>query len=220
VIEDGAGDPMTYATRVRDAIWSVDSSRPVMEIEAMATLVNSCVAIPKATRALVLGMALLAWLLSAVGVFGVVAYAVRMRRSELGIRLALGASPNRLERDQLKDISPVVVLGIGAGVMLGLLAARAAGSVLYGVSPSDPLSLPGGCWRDGRSRLRRDLPARTAGRPHRSERGDATGVVRLGGGQARACSSSRLGWSSASVSHAIHCHLNLPARFASRPRVF
>jgi len=136
-----AGDPMTYATLVRDAIWSVDSSRPVMDIEPMATLVNNWVAIPKATRALVLGLALLAWMLSAVGVFGVVAYAVKVRKSELGIRLALGASPDRLERDQLRDISPVVVLGIGAGLMLGLLAARAAGAVLYGVSPFDPISL-------------------------------------------------------------------------------
>jgi hypothetical protein len=135
-----AGDPMAYADVVRDAIWSVDPSRPVMDVQPMSTLVNDWVAIPKATRVLVLSLAMLAWLLSAVGVFGVVAYAVRTRRSELGIRLALGASPDRLERDQLRDISPVVFVGIAAGLGLGFVAARGAGAVLYGVSAADPLS--------------------------------------------------------------------------------
>ena len=135
-----AGDPMSYAPRVQDAIWSVDPSQPVTTIVPMSELVDQWVAIPRATRALVGSLATLAWLLSSLGVFGVVAYAVRTRRAELGIRLALGASPDRLEIDQLRAISPVVVLGIGAGLALGALAARGARSILYGVSPLDPLS--------------------------------------------------------------------------------
>jgi predicted permease len=135
------GDPMAIASQVRDAAWSVDPSQPIAGISSMTDLVEAWVAIPRATRALVLGLATLAWLLSAVGVFGVVAYALRTRRAELGIRLALGASPDRLEVDQLRAISPIVVLGVGSGLVLGVLGARAAGAILYGVAPTDPVAL-------------------------------------------------------------------------------
>jgi ABC-type antimicrobial peptide transport system permease subunit len=132
---------MSFAASVSDAVWSVDSSQPIQGVQPMSDLVDSWVAIPRATRSFVLGLAGLAWLLSAVGVFGVVAYAVSTRRSEMGIRLALGATPDRLEADQLRSMSGVVLLGVGAGLGLGLLAARAARALLYGVGPADPLSL-------------------------------------------------------------------------------
>jgi ABC-type antimicrobial peptide transport system permease subunit len=135
------GDPMAIASQVRDAVWSVDPSQPIAGVAPMTDLVAAWVAIPRATRALVLGLATLAWLLSAVGVFGVVAYALRTRRAELGIRLALGASPDRLEADQLRAISPIVVLGVGSGLVLGVLGARAADAILYGVAPTDPVAL-------------------------------------------------------------------------------
>lgn len=136
-----AGDPMGFAEPVRAAVWSVDSSQPIDSLEPMSELVDSWVAIPRATRSLVLGLAILALVLSAVGVFGVVSYAVRTRRSEMGIRLALGASPARLESDQLRAIAPVLVMGLGAGLAVGLLAARGARSILYEVGPADPVSM-------------------------------------------------------------------------------
>jgi hypothetical protein len=135
-----AGEPMRWAAAVQDAIWSIDSTQPITSVAPMRFWVDQWVAIPRATRGLVIGLAALAWLLSSLGVFGVVAYAVRTRRSELGIRLALGASPDRIELDQLKAISPVVVAGVGGGLVLGAFATRAAARILYGVSPLDPLS--------------------------------------------------------------------------------
>ncbi len=75
------------------------------------------------------------------GVFGVVAYAVRSRTAELGVRLALGASPDRLAREVLLRAVPMVALGLGTGLAAGYLAARGARAVLYGVAPLDPLSL-------------------------------------------------------------------------------
>jgi predicted permease len=136
-----AGDPMSLAGTVRDAVWSVDPSQPIAEIAPMSELVDRWIAIPRATRSFVLGLATLAWLLSAVGVFGVVAYSVRTRRGEMGIRLALGATPDRLEADQIRAISPIVVLGVGIGLGLGVLAATTADSILYEVGPADPTSL-------------------------------------------------------------------------------
>jgi ABC-type antimicrobial peptide transport system permease subunit len=86
-------------------------------------------------------VATLALFLAAVGVFGVVGYAVRRRMPEFGVRLALGASPGRLRRDVLRGALPLVALGLGGGVLVGWLAAGAAGAVLFGVEPLDPISL-------------------------------------------------------------------------------
>ena len=85
----------------------------------------------------------LASLLSALGVFGVVAYAVRTRRAEFGIRLALGASPRRLEADQVRSMAPVIAMGLTVGVGAGVFGARLASAILYGVSPLDPVALVG-----------------------------------------------------------------------------
>lgn len=159
------GDPMALAGAVRDAIWAVDSSQPIVGPWLMTDLVGQWVAIPRATRTLVLALAGLAWLLSAVGVFGVVAYVVRTRRGEMGIRLALGASPSRLETDQLRQILPVIVAGVGTGLVLGVLGGRWARSILYGVAPSDALSIGAAVIAmAGATLLATWLPARRAGR--------------------------------------------------------
>lgn len=160
-----AGDPMSYTAAVRDAVWSVDSSQPVYDVAPMTERVDMWIAIPRVTRVLVLGLAGLAWLLATLGVFGVVAYAVRTRRSELGIRLALGATPSRLEADQLRSVAPVVVMGLSAGLVLGIAAARGASAILPGVSPLDPFSLAGGLVVMGAAALAATwVPARRAGR--------------------------------------------------------
>jgi predicted permease len=160
-----SGDPMSFGEAVREAIWSVDPSQPVTGFWPMSAFVNAWVAIPKATRALVLSLATLALLLSAVGVFGVVSYAVRTRRSELGVRLALGATPDRLERDQMRTILPIVALGVVGGLLAGILAARAARELLYGISPLDPLSIGAGALVMASAALVATyLPARRAGR--------------------------------------------------------
>lgn len=159
------GDPMAVAGAVREAIWSVDSSQPIVGPWPMSDIVGQWVAIPRATRTLVLTLAALSWLLSAVGVFGVVAYAVRTRRSEMGIRLALGASPTRLETDQLRAILPVLALGVGAGLVLGVAAARLAREILHGVGPMDPVSLLAAfVAMGGAALLATWLPARRVGR--------------------------------------------------------
>jgi len=136
-----AGSPMGVVEPVREAIWSVDPSQPIARIFGMSDVVAQWVAIPRAVRTLVSGLAALALLLAAVGVFGVVAYAVRSRTAELGVRLALGASPARLAREVLLRAVPMVALGLGAGLGAGYLAARGARAVLYGVAPLDPLSM-------------------------------------------------------------------------------
>ncbi len=140
-VRTASGSPMAVVEAVREAIWSVDPSQPIARIFAMSDVVAQWVAIPRAVRTLVSGLAALALLLAGVGVFGVVAYAVRTRTAEMGVRLALGASPDRLTREIIAHAVPMVVLGVGAGLGAGYLAARGARAVLFGVEPLDPLSL-------------------------------------------------------------------------------
>lgn len=159
------GDPVAYIDAVQEAVWSRDSSQPIGGVFPMSELVGWWIAIPRTARALVAGLAGLSWLLSALGVFGVVAYAVRTRRAEFGIRLALGASPRRLEADQLRSVAPVIVLGVAAGTALGVFGARAARAVLFGVTPVDPMSLGVAVTAmAGAALLASWLPARRAGR--------------------------------------------------------
>ena len=163
--EEAHGELPNLSEAVQEAVWSVDSSQPIHWVSPMTEWVSMWVAVPRTARALVLSLAGLAWLLATLGVFGVVAYAVRTRRSEFGIRLALGASPRRLEQDQLQSIAPIIVGGVAVGVGVGLWGARAAQSVLYEVTPTDPVALLASIVVMGSAALVASLlPARRAGR--------------------------------------------------------
>ncbi|MEQ9400402.1 MAG: ABC transporter permease [Longimicrobiales bacterium] len=137
------GQAAASAEAVRDAIWSVDPSEPVTGIVPMAELVDAWVALPRTVRSLVSAVAGLALFLTGVGVFGVVGYAVRRRTAELGVRVALGASPRRLRREILARVAPLVVGGVAVGLAVGVVAAHAAASMFQGVAPWDPVALAG-----------------------------------------------------------------------------
>jgi ABC-type antimicrobial peptide transport system permease subunit len=79
-------------------------------------------------------------LLSAVGIFGVTAYAVARRTREIGVRLALGSSPARAIREMMRETAVPMGLGIVAGLFGAALASRAIAHLLVGVSPHDPLT--------------------------------------------------------------------------------
>jgi predicted permease len=101
-----AGEPLSILDEVKDAVWSVDSLQPIDRVFPMETLLESTVALPRLARRLVSQFAFVALALGALGLFGVTSHAVRSRRKELGIRLALGATPRRLERELLLDFAP------------------------------------------------------------------------------------------------------------------
>ena len=83
----------------------------------------------------------LALLLAGIGLYGVTAYAVSRRRTEIGIRLALGAQPGGVIRLVLRRVALLVGAGVVAGGLTSLWAARFAGSLLYGLQPRDPWTL-------------------------------------------------------------------------------
>ena len=81
---------------------------------------------------------LLAVLLAVVGLYGVISYIVAMRRNEIGIRMALGASRGDVVGIIVRQTLVLLVLGVGAGIVLALAAARGAGSLLFDLRPNDP----------------------------------------------------------------------------------
>jgi putative ABC transport system permease protein len=86
---------------------------------------------------------LLAVLLAAVGLYGVISYIVAMRRSEIGIRMALGASRQDVVAIIVRQTLVLLALGVGLGVVLALVAVRSAASLLFGLQPNDPLTFAG-----------------------------------------------------------------------------
>ncbi len=135
------GDALALAAPVRDLIRSIDPNQPVGHIETVSGLLASSIAQPRAHSALLSAFAAVALTLAMIGVFGLLAYDVAQRTPELGIRLALGGQPRDLRALVLKNGLQLV----GAGLLLGVPAAILAGtwlqSVLFQVSPADPLTL-------------------------------------------------------------------------------
>jgi ABC-type antimicrobial peptide transport system permease subunit len=85
----------------------------------------------------------LAALLAMVGLYGVISYIVAMRRNEIGIRMALGASRGSVIRIIVRQTVTLLAVGVGSGLVLSMAAARGANSLLYGLQANDPLTLLG-----------------------------------------------------------------------------
>ena len=91
--------------------------------------------------ALVLLFAAAGTLLASLGIYGVVSYSVAQRTNEMGIRLALGALPGDIRRLVITQGFMPVVIGLGAGVLASVGISRVLGTLLFGVTPTDPLTL-------------------------------------------------------------------------------
>jgi putative ABC transport system permease protein len=143
VVVHTAGLPASVTNAVRAEVRALDANLPISDVKTMEQRLGDSVAIRRYAMFLLLGFSLLALVLAAVGLYGVISYAVSQRTHELGIRMALGA--------QRRDIFRLVVgqgmLLTSAGVGLGLVAAfaltRLMSSLLFGVSATDPLTFGG-----------------------------------------------------------------------------
>ncbi|HKK08955.1 MAG TPA: ABC transporter permease, partial [Gemmatimonadota bacterium] len=134
------GDPSALTAAAREAIHEVEPRTPVYGVRPMQAVVSATLARPRFRTVLLLAFAGIAFLLAAVGVYGMVAYAASRRLPELGVRVALGADPARLARDVVgRGLRPVLV-GTGAGLLGGFAAVRLLSSLVYRVSPADPIT--------------------------------------------------------------------------------
>jgi hypothetical protein len=133
-------DPAAFEQGLPRMIREVCATCAVSKIAPMGTVVSGAAATPRSLAWLVAGFALLALTLAAAGIYGVVSHGVLRRTRELGVRLALGASPGRVAWLAVASSLRQVVLGTVAGLAASWALARWMESLLYGVAGHDPLS--------------------------------------------------------------------------------
>ncbi len=136
-------DPETLAGPLRAAIREVDPSVAIDSIATMSSLVDRSAAPRRFVMRLLAAFAAAALLLAAIGLYGVVAHAAAQRTREIGIRVALGATPRDVTRLVLSSGAGTVAAGLVAGAAAAVVLMRLIRSVLYEVSPSDPLAIGG-----------------------------------------------------------------------------
>ncbi len=136
----GQGDPLQLASAVRQAIWSVNPDQTITRITTLEEVVGGSVARPRLIASLLGLFAVLALVLGAVGIYGVLAYTVGQRQREIGVRLALGARPAEVLSMVLRSGMRLAGLGVALGVAGALALSQVMGSILYGVAPHDPLA--------------------------------------------------------------------------------
>ena len=134
------GDPTALIAPVRAIIRDMDPRLPVSEVRTMDSIVGDSIAEPRFTMGLLSLFGILALVLSAIGIFGIVAQIVATRRHELGIRAALGATPRELVMLSLRGGVRQTLIGLVIGIVLALLLTRALSALLHGVTATDPVT--------------------------------------------------------------------------------
>jgi putative ABC transport system permease protein len=124
---------------IRQQVKSVDSTLPVYDVMSMNELLDGSLASRRFSAQLVGGFAALSLLLAAIGVYGVLAYMVGQRTREIGLRMALGATRENIVKLILRKGVVLAVVGVAAGVILSASVASMMASLLFGVSPHDPI---------------------------------------------------------------------------------
>jgi predicted permease len=157
--------PAALVPPVREAIGALDRAVPVTEVQAMDDVVAGATAGPRFTLVLLATFATVALVLAAVGIYGVISYAVSRRTHEIGVRVALGATPAAVVRLIIGQGMGVVAVGVVAGLAGALVVTRLMTTVLYGVRVTDPLTYIGvAALLTGVALLASYIPARRATR--------------------------------------------------------
>ncbi|HEX9704549.1 MAG TPA: ABC transporter permease [Gemmatimonadales bacterium] len=135
-----AGDPLAAVGSLRQTVKSLDPEIPLYNIAAAQQLIDRSIARPRVNAALLSVFAAVALVLAAIGIYGVLSYAVAQRTREIGVRMALGAHARDVVRLIVRQGMLPVVAGLGVGLVTALAATRLMGKLLYGVGPDDPVT--------------------------------------------------------------------------------
>lgn len=141
MVRSDRAEPEAMVATIRRVVLSLDAQRPIFDYGSMAERAGMDVQSERFAAALMGVFALVAALLAAVGVAGVMALAVAARTREIGIRVALGGAPRDVMRHVVRPGLRVVLAGAAVGIALALAMGRVLASQLYGITPRDPLAL-------------------------------------------------------------------------------
>jgi putative ABC transport system permease protein len=137
----GRGDPLALVGSVRAAVASLDADQPLTHVESMAGLVSASLVRPRFNTGLLVAFGLVALALAAVGIYGVTAYAVSQHTRDLGVHMALGATPRDVLALVFGRSAVVVAGGLAAGLAGAIAASRLLQRALADVEPVSPLAL-------------------------------------------------------------------------------
>ena len=132
--------PLSLSDAVRREVQAVDATLPVVGLEPLDAIVANSISQPRFYMLLLVIFAAVALLLASIGIFGVVSYTVAQRTREVGIRIALGASRERVLRMVLGNAMRLAVFGVVVGVLAAVALSRTLESLLFDLSPTDPLT--------------------------------------------------------------------------------
>jgi putative ABC transport system permease protein len=160
-------DPLALVSAVRTVVHELDPNLPLFDVAPMGALLAREVAAQRFNAALLSAFAAFALLLAALGIYGVMAYAVSQRTHEIGVRIALGAAPGNVLKMILARGLTLTLAGMAVGLSASFALTRFLGSLLYGVRPTDPLSFVAvsltllavaflACWLPARRAMRVD----------------------------------------------------------------
>jgi putative ABC transport system permease protein len=134
------GDPATVAAAVKNAIWSVDKDQPIVRVATMASLLTASEADRRFALTLFETFGMVALVLAAVGIYGVLSGGVNERMREIGVRAALGASRRNILLMVIRQGMTLTGIGIMIGLLGAVIASQVIVSLLYGVSRFDPIT--------------------------------------------------------------------------------
>ena len=134
------GDPSSLVQPMRAMLQELDRDVPMYGVRSVAQIISNAVAQPRLNLVLIGSFALTAMLLAAIGLYGVLAYAVGQRTREIGIRLALGAKRGEVLAMVIAQASRLAVIGVGSGIAAAVVASRVLRSQLFEIAPTDTLT--------------------------------------------------------------------------------
>jgi putative ABC transport system permease protein len=136
-------DPYALLADVRQAIWSVNRDQPVERVLSMEDGAGEALAVRRITTSVMTIFGFISLALACIGIYGVIAFSVAQRTHEFGIRMAVGAQQSELLRLVLSDALRLAAIGVGVGLILAFALSRFAQSLVYNISPHDPLTFAG-----------------------------------------------------------------------------
>ena len=131
-------EPLSLVQSIAKTVHSIDPELPLADVRTMEEVVDATLARPRTVSVLLTVFALMALVLAAVGVYGVMAYSVSQRTQEIGVRMALGATANSVFRLVLGQALRLVVIGVVAGLIAAGMLTRLLATLLYETEPLDP----------------------------------------------------------------------------------
>jgi putative ABC transport system permease protein len=135
-----AGDPIALSRAAQEQVWAVDPGQPVASVRTLDELVGRVQANRRFTMTMLGTFALVALVLAAVGIYGVIAYSTAQRTQEIGIRVALGAASGDVLRMVVADGVRIGALGSVIGIAAAAVMSRLLSGLLFGISPHDPIT--------------------------------------------------------------------------------